>query len=303
MTDAELAGRVTALGYTAGWRLVRELPDPVARTAFDLGADLAARRGGPGVARLRRHYARVRPDLDGHALDELTRAGLRSYARYWREAFRLPTTDLAELARRVDPVVQGREHLDAALARGRGAVVALTHSGNWDVVGAWAVQRYGGFVTVAERLRPEALFQRFVDYRTSLGFEILPMTGGEAPVRGLLRTLRAGRIVCLVADRDLSRHGVSVDFFGHRAAMPPGPASLAAATGAALLPLGCWFTGSGSGLGGDQGWGFRIHPPVPVPGRAGVPAATQSMADAFAAEIAEHPQDWHMLQPIWRDLG
>lgn len=297
------AERAVDLGYAAGWRLVRGLPTPVARGLFDAGADLAARRGGPGIARLRANYARVRPDLGAAQLDELTRAGVRSYARYWREAFRLPSMDLKELAERVDPAVHGREHLDAALARGRGAVVALTHSGNWDVVGAWAVQRYGGFVTVAERLRPEALFQRFVDYRESLGFEILPMTGGEAPVRGLLRALRAGRIVCLVADRDLSHRGVPVDLFSHRAAMPPGPASLAASTGAALLPLGCWFTRPGEDDDGREGWGFRIHPPVEVPGRADVPAATQAVADAFAAEIAAHTQDWHMLQRIWPDLG
>lgn len=289
-----LAERAADLGYAAGWRLVRGLPEPVARGAFDLGADLAAHRGGPGVRRLRANYARVRPDLDDHALDELTRAGVRSYARYWREAFRLPAMNPTTLADQVDDDVVGREHLDAALARGRGAVVALTHSGNWDVVGSWAVQRYGGFVTVAERLRPESLYQRFVAYRESLGFEILPMTGGEAPVRGLLRALRGGRIVCLVADRDLSHHGVGVDFFGHRAAMPPGPASLAAATGAPLLPLGCWFT--------ERGWGFRIHPPITVGSRADVGAATQAMADAFADEIAEHPQDWHMLQRIWPDV-
>lgn len=310
-TKAGLADRAADLGYAAGWRLVRELPAPIARAAFDAGADLAAWRGGSGVARLRANYARVRPDLaiatasdpDGRALDELTRAGVRSYARYWREVFRLPTIDLRELAERVEDDVAGREHLDAALARGRGAVVALTHSGNWDVVGAWAVQRHGGFVTVAERLRPEALFRRFVDYRESLGFEILPMTGGEAPVRGLLRALRAGRIVCLVADRDLSRHGVGVDFFGHRAAMPPGPAALAAATGAALLPLGCWFTeGSTDRATGGEGWGFRIGPPVPVATPDDVPSATQAMADAFATEIAERPEDWHMLQRIWPDL-
>ncbi len=293
------AERAADLGYAAGWRLVRELPAPVARGLFDAGADLAVRRRGPGLARLRANYARVRPDLTAPQLDELTRAGARSYARYWREAFRLPSMDLKELAERVDPAVHGREHLDAALARGRGAVLALTHSGNWDVAGAWLVQRYGGFATVAERLRPEALFRRFVDYRESLGFEILPMTGGETPVRGLLRTLRAGRVVCLVAERDHSHRGVDVDFFGHRATMPPGPASLAATTGATLLPVGCWFTGSGR----DESWGFRVHPPVPVATRADVPAATQAVADAFAGDIAEHPADWHMLQRIWPDLG
>ena len=249
--------RLADLGYAAGWRLVRALPAPVARRVFDAGADVAVRRDGRGVRRLRANLARVRPDLDRPGLDALTRAAMRSYARYWREAFRLPALDADALAATVDPLVEGREHLDAALATGRGAVVALTHSGNWDVVGAWAVRRYGGFTTVAERLRPESLFQRFVAYRESLGFEILPMTGGEAPVRGLLRRLRAGGIVCLVADRDLSAQGVDVTLFGARATMPPGPAALAASTGAALLPLGLWFTEDAAG---DEGWGFPDPP-------------------------------------------
>ncbi|MDD7965067.1 phosphatidylinositol mannoside acyltransferase [Actinomycetospora lemnae] len=294
---SQVAERAGELGYAAGWRLVRTIPEPVARWAFRAGADLAARRGGPGTRRLRANLARVRPDLGPEALDALTRAALRSYARYWREAFRLPGTDHAVLARR--PVVEGQEHLDAALAAGKGAVVALPHSGNWDMAGLWLVAHSGRFTTVAERLKPESLYERFVAYRESLGFEILPMTGGEAPVRGLLRALREGRVVCLVADRDLSAHGVPVTFFGARATMPPGPASLAATTGAALLPVGLWF--STDPVTGEEGWHFRIHPPVPVPGREAVPAATQRVADAFAGDIAEHPEDWHMLQRIWTD--
>jgi phosphatidylinositol dimannoside acyltransferase len=296
VTAASLAERGADLGYAAGWRVVQAAPESWARRAFTAGADLAARRQGPGARRLRSNLARV-TGASGAALDDLTRAGLRSYARYWREAFRLPGMDPGEVYRRVDPTVQGLEHLDAALATGRGAVVALTHSGNWDMVGAWAVGRYGGFTTVAERLKPESLYERFVHYRESLGFEILPMTGGEPPVRRLLRSLHAGRIVCLVADRDLSSRGVEVDFFGATATMPPGPAALSAATGAALLPLGSWFTDGPEG----EGWGFRLHPPVAVEDRAAVPAATQAVADAFAHDIAEHPADWHMLQRIWRD--
>lgn len=290
--------RASELGYAAGWRLVRAVPEPVARWAFRAGADLAARRGGRGTRRLRANLARVRPDLDAAGLDALTRAGLRSYARYWREAFRLPAMDHEALARR--PVVEGREHLETALAAGRGVVVALPHSGNWDMAGLWLVAHSGPFTTVVERLKPESLYERFVAYRESLGFEILPMTGGEAPVRGLVRSLRAGKVVCLVADRDLSANGVPVTFFGAPASMPPGPASLAASTGAALLPVGLWFTEDP--VTGQEGWHFRIHPPVPVPDRAAVPAATQRVADAFAGDIAEHPEDWHMLQRVWHDL-
>ncbi|MEJ2860080.1 phosphatidylinositol mannoside acyltransferase [Actinomycetospora flava] len=293
-----LGERASELGYAAGWRLVRTIPAPAARWAFRAGADLAARRGGRGTERLRANLGRVRPDLDADGLDALTAAGLRSYARYWREAFRLPAMDHEALSRR--PVVEGREHLDEALAAGRGVVVALTHSGNWDMAGLWLVAHSGPFTTVVERLKPESLYERFVAFRESLGFEILPMTGGEAPVRGLVRSLRAGKVVCLVADRDLSAHGVPVTFFGAPASMPPGPASLAASTGAALLPVGLWFTEDP--VTGEEGWHFRIHPPVPVPDRSAVPAATQRVADVFAGDIAEHPEDWHMLQRVWRDL-
>ncbi|GLZ44500.1 lipid A biosynthesis lauroyl acyltransferase [Actinomycetospora sp. NBRC 106375] len=292
-----LGERASELGYAAGWRLVRAVPEPAARWAFARGADLAARRGGKGVRRLRANLARVRTDADDAELDALTAAGLRSYARYWREAFRLPAMDHDALVRR--PHVEGQEHLDAALATGRGAIVALTHSGNWDMAGLWLVAHSGRFTTVAERLRPESLYERFVAYRESLGMEILPMTGGDSPVRGLVRALREGRVVCLVADRDLSAHGVPVTFFGAPSSMPPGPASLAAATGAALLPVGLWFTEDPDT--GEEGWGFRIHPPVDVPDRAAVPAATQRVADVFAADIAEHPADWHMLQRVWHD--
>jgi KDO2-lipid IV(A) lauroyltransferase len=279
-------------GFGAGWRLVRALPAPAARWAFERGADLAARRRerpAGGVAQLRRNLARVRPGASERELDELVRAALRSYARYWCEAFRLPSLDHDALRATVGPRIEGLEHVEAALAAGRGMILALPHSGNWDVAGVWLVGRCGSFATVAERLQPESLYRRFVAYRESLGFEILPLTGGAAPVGETLATrLRSNGAVCLVADRDLGAGGVRVSFFGEPAKLPVGPARLAERTGAALLPVGLWFT--------DDGWGFRVHPPVTAPSALG---ATQAVADAFAADIAEHPADWHMLQPLW----
>ncbi|WP_182357318.1 phosphatidylinositol mannoside acyltransferase [Tomitella gaofuii] len=276
-------------GYAAGWRAVRLLPERVARGGFDLGADLAWRRGA-GQGQLRANLARVMGSAPERVPDALIRASLRSYARYWREAFRLPSMDLARMAADVDSAVQGQEHLNAAMDAGRGAVLVLPHSGNWDVAGVWLVHAWGQFATVAERLKPESLFQRFVDYRERLGFEVFPLSGGEEPPFGALRSrLEQGKVVCLLGERDLTGRGIPVDFFGERTSMPAGPARLAAETGAALLPVHCWFT--------DGGWGFSIAPPVDA--SRGVEAATQSVADVFAANIAAHPADWHMLQPLW----
>ncbi|MQA34146.1 phosphatidylinositol mannoside acyltransferase [Modestobacter roseus] len=293
-----LRDRLTDGGYAAGWRAVRLLPAPVASAAFGAGGSWAAARNGRGVRQLRANL-RVVTGLDGAALDELTRRAMRSYARYWQEAFRLPAMGPATVL--AGATVAGREHLEQVRAQGRGAVLALPHSGNWDAAGVWLIEWLGGpFVTVAERLRPESLYRRFVDYREGLGMRILPLTGGERPVSAVLREwLADGGTTCLLVDRDLSGDGVPVEFFGRPTTMPGGPALLAAQTGAALLPAVCRFDGAG--------WRFVVHPEVPVAGpgrlRDRVGAAMQQVADAFAATIAEQPEDWHVLGRIWPDVG
>ena len=297
---AELAARLTDAGYAAGWRAVRLLPEPVARSAFAAGGAFAARRAGRGVRQLRANLDVVTDGrLDDAALDALTRRGMQSYARYWQEAFRLPSLSRETVLERSS--VPGREHLDRAIAEGRGVVLALPHSGNWDAAGVWLIERLGGpFVTVAERLRPESLYRRFVDYREGLGMRILPLTGGERPSSTVLKEwLAGGGTACLLVDRDLSGAGIPVTFFGRRTTMPGGPALLAAQTGAVLLPAVCQFDGAG--------WRFTVHPPVPVEGpgrlRDRVTGAMQQVADAFAATIAERPEDWHVLGRIWPEVG
>lgn len=286
-----LAERGADLGYAAGWRLVRALPESVARRLFDAGADYAARRNG-GPQQLRRNLARVLGVTPEQVPDDLVRASVRSYARYWREAFRLPSMDLDATASAIGSAIEGREHIDAALAAGRGVILALPHSGNWDMAGLWCARHYGGLSTVAERLRPESLYKRFLDYREGLGFEIFPLTGGETPpFVELAERVRANKVVCLLGERDLASRGIPVTFFGEPTRMPAGPAKLALDTGAALLPVHCWFT--------DDGWGFRVHQEIDV--AVGLAGATQALADRFAADIAEHPADWHMLQPLWLD--
>jgi len=301
---SRLAGALVDTGYAAGWRVVRGLPEPVACGAFRLGADLAARRAGPGARRLRANLRRVVPDAGPDELDELVGAGLRSYARYWREAFRLPSMDRAAVLARMDPNVTGMAPLFDALAEGRGVVAALPHSGNWDLAGLWFVEtqrrlgRPARFTTVVERLRPESLFRRFVAYREALGFEVLAAGDGTGVYRTLTRRLRDGGLVCLVADRDLTASGVEVSFFGEPARLPAGPARLAALTGALLVPAFPSFT--------PTGWAAALGDPIPVPERAGrddVAKATQALADALGGMIATAPHDWHMLQRVFtRDL-
>jgi lauroyl/myristoyl acyltransferase len=278
--------------YAAGWGLVKGLPEGIVTPAFRFGADLGVRRGGAGVRQLRRNLRRVVPNAPDDRFDDLVQAAMRSYARYWKETFRLPAMDAKSIAARVDETAVGRDAVDTALDRGNGLVIALPHTGNFDVSGIWVCQKYGGFTTVAERLKPESLYQRFLAYRESLGFEVLPLTGGDAnPYRVMVERLKNNGIICLVADRDLTRMGIPVTFFGEETRMPAGPARLAAATGATLMVVDNVFDG--------DGWGVRFHSPQLVENRADVRAATQRLADTYAADISGHPEDWHMLQKLW----
>ncbi|MFD0313766.1 phosphatidylinositol mannoside acyltransferase [Streptomyces flavalbus] len=288
--------RLTDALYGAGWGTVKKLPEPVAVRLGRTIADVAWRRNGKGVQRLAANYARVVPDATPERLAELTRAGMRSYLRYWMESFRLPAWSAERVKGGFDP--KDVHYLTDGLAAGKGVILALPHLANWDLAGAWVTTKLATpFTTVAERLRPETLYDRFVAYREGLGMEVLPHSGGSA-FGTLARRLRDGGLVCLVADRDLSASGVTVDFFGARARMPAGPALLAQQTGALLLPVTLWYDDSPVMRG-------RVHPPVEVPESGDraekTSAMTQALADAFATGIAEHPEDWHMLQRLWTE--
>ncbi|MGW4225700.1 phosphatidylinositol mannoside acyltransferase [Streptomyces bauhiniae] len=288
------AERLTDGLYGLGWSTVKKLPEPVAARLGRTVADAAWKRRGKGVQRLEANYARVVPDASPERLAELSRAGMRSYLRYWMESFRLPAWSPERVRTGFDP--KGAHYLTDGLAAGKGVILALPHLANWDLAGAWVTTTLGiPFTTVAERLKPETLYDRFVAYREGLGMEVLAHSGASA-FGTLARRLRDGGLVCLVADRDLSAAGVEVDFFGERARMPAGPALLAQQTGAQLLPVTLWYDDSPVMQG-------RVHPPVEVPGTGTriekTAAMTQALADAFASGIAEHPEDWHMLQRLW----
>jgi KDO2-lipid IV(A) lauroyltransferase len=257
--------RLGYLVYSAGWRLVRLLPERAAYRLFDVVADVAWRRRGEGVRRLEANLTRTRASLDDASLRELSRAAMRSYLRYWCDSFRLPDWDEERITSTVRVV--GDAPVRAALASGQGVVKFLGHLGNWDHAGAWATLRLQPVTTVAERLRPEELFDRFVRFRERLGMTILPLTGGSDVFRTLIRVLRDGGFVPLLADRDLTDGGVEVDFLGERARMAVGPAALAQATGAALFTVTIRYE------------------PLAVRGHGIV--------------ITWHPQDWHMLQRVF----
>ena len=288
----QVADSATTWAFRSGWTLVRRLPEPAARRLFDRVADTTWARRGPSVRQLERNLARAVPGATPTELRELSRDAMRSYMRYWQEAFRLPTWSQERILSTMH--LDGHELLDAAIDAGTGAVMTPGHMANWDHAGAWAALRYGSVVTVAERLKPEAVFAEFLDYRRALGMVVHGL-GDDGIVRTLTRALDDSHVVALVGDRDISRNGIVVDLLGEPASLPAGPALMSVMTGAPLHPVGMWFDGPMT-----RG---MVYPLIPIP--AGLPRdeqvrqMTQTLADSLGEAIRAHPVDWHMLQPVW----
>ena len=217
------------------------------------------------------------------------RAALRSYLRNFYEVLALPAWSEAEIQRRVrainEPAVRDAH-------AGPGAVVALPHSGNWDLAGAWACVTGMPVTTVAEQLS-DPDYAAFVAFRESLGLEVVSHRDPGA-LAALIEAIHCRRVICLLADRDLSGTGITVSWRGQSITMPAGPAIVARRTGAALLPAVCQFT--------EDGMVIIIGDPITHrQGRDGLAAMMQDVADFFADTIARQPEDWHMMQPFFPD--
>ncbi|ACU71262.1 lipid A biosynthesis acyltransferase [Catenulispora acidiphila DSM 44928] len=290
--------KLVSFGYGAAWTAVKLLPERAAYRVFDLIADrLWARRGG-AVRQLEKNLLRVLgKDTSEKQLREVSRKAMRSALRQYCEQFRVPTWSRERIMDSVDFPAEDIGRLKEALGSGRGVIMALGHTGNYDHAGVWLVNFMGeGFTTVAEHLKPESVGEKFLDYRRGLGMEVLPHDGGPSVFGTLARRLRAGKAVALVADRDLSASGAQVTMFGEATRIAAGPAALAVQTGAALLPVQLWYPSYGR-------MSIRVRPEIPVPAEGKRPEKVavmcQQLADNYAAGIAAHPADWHMMQKFF----
>jgi KDO2-lipid IV(A) lauroyltransferase len=283
---------LSAYLYFAGWRVVRWLPE---RTAYKLAysvSDFLVKRNGKSVQRLRSNLSRTQPGMTALDLDLLVIEAMRSYMRYWCDTFRLPDWSKKRI---LETVTVTNEHLliDAIAAK-TGVIVAVPHAGNWDHAGAYFCAKGIRLVTVAERLKPEKLFLKFLAYRQAMGMEVLPLDGRV--LNTLEERLNEGALVALVSDRDLSRSGIEVEFFGGKARMPAGPALLALRTKAPLITAFVSYTESGVHIE------FRnIIVPSAGDESSKVKEIVQMTAQYFEDGISESPEDWHMLQRIWID--
>ena len=281
-----------ARAYFFGWSIVRRISEKSAGALFSNLGTWMYGRNGKSVDRLRSNLSRVFPKLAPKDLEVLVRRGVLSYMRYWMETFRSPDWDRERI---LSTVTVSNEHLLLdPIKNHTGVVVSLPHAGNWDHAGSYFCIRGAQLVTVAEVLKPRALFEKFLAYRQAIGMEVLPLDSRAFPT--LMQRARDGKLIALVADRDLSSSGIDVQFFGGVARMPAGPAIVAIRTGIPLVTAFVSYTETGIHVDLKE-----IAIPDGVDEAARVKATVQLCADNFAEGIKAFPHDWHMMQRIWVD--
>ena len=279
--------------YLFAWKLIAVLPEKSAYKLADYVSDRIYKKNGKGIKRLRGNYGRVMPEYSSQKLEELTKLGMRSYLRYWFDTFRLSKWSKNRIISTTQVI---RENLlrDPIQSK-QGCIVALPHAGNWDHAAAYFCSTGITLTAVVEKLKPEAIFKKFLAYRQSIGIEAISHKEKTIPI--LTERLQAGKLIALVADRDMSRNGIEVNFFGKTSKMPSGPAILAIKTGAPLITAYVRYTPGGIEIIFDE----IIKPTNSGSEEEQIKIITQSMADNFAKRIKENPVDWHMLQRIWID--
>lgn len=285
---------ITYLLYSALWRFVRLLPERAAYSLFELIARFAYRRNGSRVRRLRKNYQIVARERSSVEIEELVQSGLASAMRYWCDTFRISDWTNERVLSTTKTV---NEHfLFDPVKEKRGVIVAVPHAGNWDHAGAYFCAKGARVNTVAEHLKPERLFRKFLAHREQMGMRVLDLNAGV--INELRRILREeGELVALVSDRDLSRSGVDVRFFDNVARMPAGPAILAYETDADLITAYVVYR--------DSGIEVFFTPPIAVDKTADrdreITRVTQVMASRFEDAIRRDPSSWHMQQRIFID--
>lgn len=284
-----LSVRLRGLLWQLAWEALRRLPEALAFSAGAAAAPalrLLARRQR---RQLRANLSRVLPSARPADLDALVAAGFRSYTRYFVEAFRAADLTARDVSERTS--TSGMELLDAALDRGRGAVILLAHHGTWDVAAAWGEANAYHLAVVAEVVRPRALFEKFVRLRETVGLEVVPLRRGDSLVGRLSTVLAANHMVGLLSDRDLTGRGPVVDLFGEPARIPPGPVVLARRTGAAVFPV-TMLQRPG------RRWHLEVLPEIDVVSGT-LEDGCAALARGIEAIVRTDPTQWHALSPVW----
>ncbi len=296
--------------YRAAEALVGALPQSVSYWLGDRVADALLATVPNRFDGLRDNLRHVIPTIGDRALKHLVRRNLRNLTHCWVDVMEM-SSHRTDLPSRID--ITDLHHFEEAIARGNGVVVASMHFGSWEVGLAGWNKMGGKMALLAEVLRPKQLFDRVVGARRAQGVQIIPIDTqgmregdaqvarrlGAASMREVFKVLRSGGVVAMALDRDLIGNGEPLEFFGQPAPIPIGSVEIAIRAGAAIVPI----------LLFRNRYRVRavVHPEIryspDAPRDTEVRKTAQMLLGIFEEAIHSHPEQWHVLDPIWPAIG
>lgn len=272
--------------YYVGARIVRAVPAGLRHAAAKPGgAAWFWLSAGQRRAALENYAAVLGAPPSDPRVARLARRAFQNYGRMLTDFVLLGSLSPDELSSRMS--YDGREHLDAALARGRGAVMAVPHMGSWDMAGSYAAALGYSVWAVAEKF-PGSLNDAVVATRQRFGLNVITL--GRSAVRAITQALAANGVVALLCDLEQGP-GVPVTFFGRRATVPPGPAAFALKTGAALVPAYQYST--------QRGYHVHLDPALQVDPGETKEGLMQRVTSRFEDFIKERPDQWYAFRPMF----
>jgi KDO2-lipid IV(A) lauroyltransferase len=280
--------RAGVVGYRAAAWIIGHMPERVARVVAEI-VFLASYRLWPTKRRWsNENFGHVLGLPPGDpAVDRLSRAAYRTYARYIVELMRLPRLSDEAAADLVDS--RTLLPLEEMHASTRGFILTVAHQGNLEAVArgiarhGWPIHALGDDTSFPE------LFAYLRAQRATWGVDLIPWRR----MRSVFEVLRAREVLCLVIDWGFKADGIPVRLFGAWTTLPAGPAVLAARTGAHIVPITVRRDG--------RQFVVTYEEPFTVPSAdpADLAVATQRIADALERTIGHAPEEWYSFKPLW----
>jgi lauroyl/myristoyl acyltransferase len=232
------------------------------------------------------------PELSSEDIRQVTWRNFRNHSKAYADLMRLPVASVDDLRSLLK--VTGKEHLETALARGRGVLVISAHMGSWEIAAAIWSATVAPVSLFAEELEPEELYEWYRCTRARLGISVLPVT--RAGLRQVLHALDNQEMVVTAIDRDILGTGLIMDFFGRPAGIPEGPAAIALRKGTPLLPVAVYRLP-------DDTFQADGYPPIFADSTgdrgADIRRVTGELLRRLEELIRDHPDQWHVPHRIW----
>lgn len=267
------------------------------RVAYAIGV-IVSTLAFPLLARQRKalesNLQQVFPEMPSPQVRKLAWRNWLNYCKAWIDFFKIPRMEKHKLGSLLTPI--GVEHLDRAMAAGRGVIVVSIHMGSWELAAASWAASFGEIGIMVEQIEPRRLFEHVSDLRSRMKIRVIPLSRTGA--RDIMRMLKDRHLVVLAMDRDILSTGQRFRFFGRQTSFPTGPVEIALKTGAPILPAVCIRDRNDAYVAIGE-------PPLFLTSSedhaADVRGAMEQILATFERYIKRYPDQWHVLEPIWPD--